>query len=1026
MRIKLAILLLVLTGLTHAQAQEKSISGTVTDHNSLPLPGVNIIVKGTAKGTLTDFDGHYAINAEKGQTLVFSYVGQETAEVVVSDANTIDVQLNESAQALQEVVVTAALGIQRNPKELSYSIDNLKNDEITQTKAVNVATAMVGKVAGLQINTLNNGVNPNTRVVLRGNRSLLGNNEALIVVDGFPSSRGVLDRINPNDIDNISVLKGANASSLYGSEAANGVLVITTKKGKGKLQFTYNNSIQFESVAYLPELQDEFGVGGFPDGTLWPLENVNWGPRYDGRMVAASETLDDGSVFLVPFTPIPDNHKNFFNTGFTTRHGITISGGDDTSDFLFSLDQTNTSGTVPNDQYNRTNARLKASREYGKFTIGGNLSFFRSHANLVGSGGRQDRPLYWNVLNTPLHIPLSEMKNWRTGRFTRNEVSYFRFYENPYFIIDTQREKTDLQEFNLLLNASYQITDWLTATLHTGYTGSTQNFKREFGGFDYAFHLQQTYSEIAPYGARTEDAMINSTRLNNDFILQFDKNITEDISTKLTLGHNTRLTTRKEISVSGANLIIPDFYNVSTRTGDLGGGEGTELFRKIGVYGDLTIGYKDYLFLSATARNDWSSTLPKDNRSFFYPGAGISFVVSNAIPGITGERGINYLKTSFNVTKTGNDPDIYATQGTFFAPSNFPYGSTAGLSQSSRDPDPDLSPEFTTSIEAAMELSLFRSRLNLNTTFYKTNSTDQIIPVNTSFASGASSSLINIGEIENMGLEVDLNGTVLKSADFSWDLGLNYTGYKSEVLSLANGVDELDIGGFASAQIIAKVGQPYPQIRTTAYLRDDQGRVIVGDDGDPIQDSRNQIQGKTTPDYIVGLNTNIKFKNWKLYAVADYRTGHVFFNDIVNALEFTGLTQHSVTSGRQPFVFPNSSYSDGNGGFVANTNRLTSGGGNAFWDAYNDIKENYVTDATTLKLREIALSYTFGPKVLERLSVQNISIGLFGRNLFTLRPKDNVYTDPEFNFTTGNAIGVGTQSQTPPTRQYGMNLTVTF
>jgi len=1018
--------MLVFIGISHAQAQEKRITGKVTDQYSLPLPGANILVKGTQNGTLTDFDGNYSINAREGQILVFSYVGQETKEISIGSSNIIDVQLNESAEALQEVVVTAALGIQRNPKELSYSIDNLGNDEITQTKAVNVATAMVGKVSGLQINTLNNGVNPDTRVVLRGNRSLLGNNQALIVVDGFPSSRGVLDRINPNDIDNVSILKGANASALYGSEAANGVLVITTKKGKGKLQFTYNNSIQFETVSYLPELQDEFGVGGFPDGTLWPLENVNWGPRYDGRMVAASETLDDGSVFLVPFSPIPNNHKNFFETGFSTRHGITVSGGDDDSDFLFSLDQTNTSGTVPKDQYNRTNARLKASREYGKFKIGGNLSFFRSHANLVGSGGRQDRPLYWNVLNTPLHIPLNEMKNWRTGKFTSNEVSYYRFYENPYFIVDTQREKTDLQEFNLLVNASYQITDWLTAILNTGYTGSSQNFKREFGAFTYAFHLQETYSEIAPYGARTEDAMINSTRLNNDFILRFDKDITKDINTKLTLGHNTRLTTRKEIRVNGANLIIPDFYNVSTRTGDLGGSEGTELFRKVGVYGDLTIGYKDYLFLSATARNDWSSTLPDDNRSFFYPGAGISFVASNAFPAITGDRGINYLKTSFNITKTGNDPGIYATQGIFFAPANFPYGSTAGLSQSSRDPDPNLSPEFTTSIEAAMELSMFKSRLNLNATAYKTNSTDQIIPVNVSFASGAASSLINIGEIENLGLELDLNGTLLKSTDFSWDMGINYSGYKSKVLSLADGVDELDIGGFASAQIIAKVGEPYPQIRTTAYLRDEQGRVIVDDDGDPIQDSQNRIQGKTTPDYIVGLNTTIKYKNWKLYAVADYRTGHVFFNDIVNALEFTGLTQHSVTAGRQPFVFPNSSYSDGNGGFVANTNRLTSGGGNAFWDAYNEVKENYVTDATTLKLREVALSYTFSPKIMERLAVKNLSIGLFGRNLLTLRPKDNIYTDPEFNFTTGNAIGVGTQSQTPPTRQYGMNLTVTF
>ncbi|PIY13314.1 MAG: SusC/RagA family TonB-linked outer membrane protein [Flavobacteriaceae bacterium CG_4_10_14_3_um_filter_33_47] len=1007
-------------------AQQKTISGTVSDQSGLPLPGVNIIVKGTTNGTQTDFDGKYSIKSQTGDLLSFSYLGLKTQEVTVGASNTVNITMVEDTESLEEIVVTA-LGIKRNSKELSYAVSTLKNDEITKTKAVNVATAMVGKVAGLQINTVNNGVNPNTRVVLRGNRSLLGNNEALIVVDGFPSSRGVLDRINPNDIDNVSVLKGANAAALYGSEAANGVVLITTKSGKGKLSVTYNGSFQAEDVAYLPEFQNEFGVGGFPDGTLFPLENVAWGPRFDGRLVDASETLDDGSVWQVPFSPIKDNHKNFFETGNTIRHGVTVKGGDEENSLLMSIDQTNTTGVVPNDTYNRTNFRLKGSKSYNNLSVGGNLSFFRAHTNVVGEGGRQDRPLYWNIINTPLHLPIQELKNWRTGTFTRNEVSYFRFYENPYFIVDTQREKSDFNEFNVLAFADYKITDWLTASINVGYTSTTTSRKREFGAFTYAFHLQNTYSEIDPYGARTADGLANFTRTNSDFLLKFDKDLNEDINIKFTTGHNLRIEDSKEINVSGTDLIIPDFYNVSTRTGELVGDETTTNRRKIGVYGDLTIGYKDYIFLSGTVRNDWSSTLPKDNNSFTYYGGGLSFVASEAIPSLVSNNGLSYLKASVNVTKTGNDPGLYATQGTFTADSNgFPFGSTVGLSQSNRVPSPNLSPEFTTSIEAGLELGFFKNRLTTNITGYISNSTDQIVPVNISLASGASSALINIGEIENQGIELDLNGTILKSNDFKWDVGLNYTLQKSEVISIAEGVDELNIGGFTSAQIIAKVGEPYPQIRTTAYLRDPQGRVVVGADGDPIQDTQNQIQGKTTPDYIVGLNTNIRYKNWSLYAVADYRTGHVFYNNIVDAIEFTGLSKHSATSGRQPFVFPNSSYSDGSGGFIENTNRLTSGGGNAFWDKYNDVKENYVTDATTLKLREVLLSYNFDKTILDQIGVDDLSIGLFGRNLITRRPKENVTTDPEFNFTTGNAVGVGTQSQTAPTRQYGMTINITF
>jgi len=813
---------------------------------------------------------------------------------------------------------------------------------------------------------------------------------------------------------------------LYGSEAANGVVVITTKTGKGKLYITLDSSTQFENVAYLPEFQDEFGVGGFPDGTLYPLENVNWGPRFDGRLVDASETYADGRVLQVPFSPIDNVHENFFETGVTVRNGITLSGGDDNGDFLLSLDHSNVTGTTPKDKYNRTNVRLKGSRKMEKLEVGGNLSFYRSHSNLVGNGGRQGRPVYWNIINTPLHIPITQLKDWRTGEFSRNEVSFYRFYENPYFIIDTQREKSDFFQFNLLANATYNFTEAFSASLRAGFTGDSQNFKRSFGGYQKAFTVPGAYANMADYGPSTADQKTSSERFNSDFLLNYDSALGETFSINATLGHNLRIERTDRIGLDGSDLIIPGFFNVSTRTRNLGGFQETFEYRRYGVYGDVTFRFNDYLFLNVTARNDWSSTLPENDRSFFYPGAGLSFVASDAFPGMEDPKGISYLKANVNVTKTGNDPGVYRTNQTFSAPGNFPYGSTAGLSQSSTEPDPNLNPEFTTSYEAGIEFGFFKNRLTGGVTVYQTNSTDQIIPVNVSLASGASSNLVNIGEIENQGLEIDLNGKILKSDNFGWDVGFNYSGYESEVISLADGVDELDIGGFSNAQIIAKVGEPYPLIRTSYYERDPQGRVIVGEDGDPIQASGLATQGKTAPDYIIGLNTNIRWKNFSLYAVADYRTGHVFFNDLVNALEFTGLTQHSVTSSRRPFVFPNSSYADGQGGFTPNTNRPTTGGGNAFWDSYSDVKENYVTDATTLKIRELALNYSFDADLISKLKMQQLTLGLFGRNLFTFRPEDNVYTDPEFNFTSGNAIGIGTQSQTPPTRQYGVSLTAKF
>jgi len=1020
-------------------AQTKTVTGTVTDDGGLPLPGVNVIVKGTSTGSQTDFDGNFAIDASKGDVLVFSFVGLKTAEFTVGDANKVSVELEADAAQLDEVVVTA-LGIERKPRELAYSVASVDNEDMTETRSTNAATAMVGKVSGLQINTTSNGVNPNTRVVLRGNRSLLGNNQALIVVDGYPSTRGVLDRINPDDIASTTVLKGANAAALYGSEATNGVIIITTKRGKGKLNVTLTSSLDLSDISYYPELQDEFGVGGFPDGTLYPLENVNWGPRYDGRMVPASETYEDGRVLMVPFSPIKNNHKNFFNTGSTIRNSVAVGGGDDNSDFLLSIDHSNTEGVVPDDQYNRTSARFKASRKFDKFEVSANLSFFRSHANTVTPGGHQDRDLFWYLVNTPLHIPLQDLKNWRTGEFARNEVSYYRFYENPYFIKDTQRRKDNVNEFTLITSAKYDFTDWLSARINVGYTGYNTSRKDEKGGLTYAFHVPDPYSEIAPFGPKTLDDNYISNRVNSDFIINVNKQLSDAFHLDVNLGQNLRLSESKQIRVTGNNLIIPDFYNVSTRTGNLGGFENSEEYRKMGVYGDFTLGFNDFLFVTASGRNDWTSALDKDNRSYFYPSAGISFVPTTAFEGMKGT--LRYLKAGFSASKTGNDPLPYNTASTFLAPDGrssgqryglFPFGSTAGLAQSSGDVSPGLKPEFTTSLEASVEFAFFKGdRLRGSVTAYKSNSTDQLVDINVSQTSGAETLYTNIGEIENRGLEVDLNGGIIRTNDFSWDLGINYSTNDSEVLSLLDGVDEIEVGGpyldnsGYGAAIVAQVGQPYPLLKATDYLRDAQGRVIVGADGDPIANPNLTSQGKTTPDYIVGMNTRFSYKNFSLYAVADYRTGHVFYNTIVDALEFTGLTEHSVTSGRQPFVYPNSVYDDGSGNYVANTNRLTTGGGNNFWDAYNNQKANYVTDATVVKLRELSLGYTFDQGLIDNLGFQDLKLNVYGRNLFMWRPSSNVYSDPEFNYSTGNAVGFGTQAQTPPTRQYGISLTAKF
>ncbi|WP_298780007.1 SusC/RagA family TonB-linked outer membrane protein [uncultured Polaribacter sp.] len=990
--------------------QEKKVTGVVSDISG-SLPGVVIINKTTSIGVSTDFGGKYSIKAKAGDVLSFSFLGYKTVEKVVSSSsNIINVVLEEDVNSLNEVVITA-LGIKKSPKEITYAVQTLKTKDITATRAINPVTGMVGKVAGLQINTSTNGVNPITRILLRGSRSIAGNNRALIVVDGIPGSRlDDLEHLNPDDIESITILKGANAAALYGSGAVNGVVQVTTKSGEGKLAASYSHASEILTVAYLPKLQEEFGVG--VDGELVPLGNVNFGPRFDGRLVDISETYDDGRVLQAPYSPIKNRNKKFYDTGVTTRHGFTLSGGDaDKGSFFMSIGHANVAGVTPKNTYSKTNFRFKANKRYGRLKAGGNVSFTRENKNIAIGGRSEGGSIYSLLLQTPLHVPISKLKNWKTGEFSRNEVSFFRYTENPYFIIDSQRFDETTYEFALASDLAYEFSDALNATFKANYNSRSSGTTSRYGALTYEFQLSDAYRNPAEYGSYVDESQYFNYTFNTDFILNYKKELTDDFKLKANLGHNMFYKKFRTLKVGNTTSVSHTIYS------------------KMGFYTDATLAYKDYLFLYVSGRNDILSVLPKNSRSFFYPSAGLSFVASDAFPQIvSSKRGLSYLKLSTNIARVGGPGGTNGSTVLFKTADGFPYGDLSGT-EVHRLVDPFLTPEFTTSIEASLEFGLFNNRLITNITGFKTNTTDQIATIYTPRSSGSLQLLGNVGEVENLGLEIGLNGTVIKKKDFSWDLGINATNYKNEVISLANEVNHVVIGiapDNYSTIITAIVGDAYPYIVARDYERDDQGRVVVDDDGDPISGEIIR-QGQSTPKFIMGLNTTLKYKNLSLMANMTYRTGHIFYNGLARQLESLGLTEHGVSSNREPFVFPNSVYSDGNGGYVENTNRLTSGGGQDFFnDHYRNIGSNYINDATTLRLREVSLSYKFDKKVLNSIGLSELDLKLYGRNLFTFRPSGNVFADPEFSSYEGNAIGVSGSAQGTSTRQMGFSLNVKF
>jgi TonB-linked SusC/RagA family outer membrane protein len=1060
-------------------AQDRLLSGKITAaEDNATLPGVSVIVKGTNQGTTSGADGSYQLRVTPGAVLQVSFIGFATQSVKVDAQTTIDFALKADASNLQEVVVTAQ-GIRKSQREIGYAISKVETEDVTVGRSPQLAQALSGKVTGLAVYNVNNSVDPAVKIVLRGYRSLTGNNEALVVLDGMQTTSTVLSTINPNDIESVSILKGGQAATLYGSAGINGALIITTKRGvKGKLKIAYSHTTNFENISFLPQVQDKYGAGsaytpGFGSAGYLPnyldrmkanwrsFENQQYGDAFDGSIRPQGRGLEDGSQYSLPYSAIPDARRKAFDTGVSMNNQINFQGGDETGTFYMSFENQKINGIVPGDKSDRTGARLSATKEYGKVTASFNVAYNQA------AYSRTSSDFYNDVIQQAASVPLSDLRDWRTNKFA-NPNAYFNDYiNNPYFNVDNQRLNYKDANLNGNLNLNLRATPWLTFTERIGILNNSRTGKNTTGKFLYTDWAKSKAVVPAPFG--TDDDGVGIYRaitdilgsvqdysgtenvVNNEFLAQLSKDFGK-FSNKLILGSSVYQRTTKAISVGSNSIVVPEVYNVNNRQGELVGGEISTQERRFGYYADLTTNYKNWLILNGSFRFDNTSRFYKPGRpantySYPYYGVALSFIATDAFPRIQSQF-LNYAKIRVNANKNANDNiPLYGLDLAYNNGTGFPYGNTVGLTVGNTLPDPNLRPETVISYEVGGEFQLLNNRINVDVSAYTQSSSGQVITVRIPNTTGFSNLLINVGETQNWGYEAELKYLIARGSKFSWDASVRYSYNDNKVVDLYPGINEFIIGsvptgGHANTSVIKDNRFPILKTNGYQYAADGSGQILVNaTTGNPLLNTSLVARGGVLPRHIMGLGSKMTYGNFGFTFNFEYRGGNVMFSDLGRQMTFSGTGKW--TEDRAPRVLPNSAYLGPDGKtIIPNTTVNIRGPEYDYWvNQYRLISENFVTPAWFIKLRDINLSYNVPKTLLDKTKIfSGANVALFGRNLFTIVDKLNYYTDPEFSYqgnqTPGNTatptqntsvgIGINTTGQTPPVRQYGVNLNLTF
>ena len=1062
-KVKLFLTAIVLTAATLvASAQAQKVSGVVTDRNGEPLAGVSVVVDGTSVGVVTGADGVYSISAKPGQSLSFLFYGMKAKKLEVTSAN-MDVTMEEDLMLLDEAVVTA-VGIQRSERSLGYSVTKVDAGEAIHRAEPDLIRSLDGKIPGVQISAPSGDAGGATRMTIRGNSSFLGNNQPLYVVDGVPYSNngtsasgrasGIggaygsgIATLDPNDIESMSVLKGAAAAVLYGSRAANGVVLITTKsgskdtKGKKTTLVTYNGSLALETIASLPIYQNSYGQGSnFQPGGA----NGSWGaafsrvktiPMYSAiakEYPDLAEQLYPGMEGNIPYQAYPDNVKNLFRTGVIWDHSLNVQSINDKGHFNVTGSYTSQDSYIPGSEFDRYSFSIGGSQQVSKrLRIGGNLAFtytdqqspiYGNNQSSAELGGMNSlarafiMPRSWDIQNYP----------YQTQDGSNLLFQLSSQANNPYWAWENDKINSTQKRIVANFNATYTFTDWLALDYTVGYN-------------DYALS-RKTIVDLGSRGYAGKGYISRGTSDNSvieSTLLLTAKKDFGKLNVRATLGHNYNQDLYTSFSAAGPEIVNPDIYNIGntkSQTAD----ESYSMSRKWGVFADVLLSYDNWAFLNFSGRNDFSSTLPKANRSFFYPAVSASVVFTEAL-GIQ-DGLLNFGKVRASWAKVGNDASPYYNNGTYVTGS--PYMGQALMELPTVLYDPNLKPEFTSEFETGLELKFFDGRVAFDGTYYNRVSDNQIGAKSAPATTGYSSYVTNFGSIRNAGFELGLDVYPIMTNDFSWSIYTTFTRNRSEVLELADGVDKIYIGGdFSSPRPVLMVGQPYGAIEGERIARDKDGNWLVDPaSGMYINDTEVGIIGDPNPDFKTTMTNTLRYKNLSFSFMLDFQKGGCVYSSYLTDLLGRGVTKDTedrLGARILPGVYGDKDtlepILDAEGHTIRNTTTLTESdlwfsGGTWSTFAINSADEVAVYDATVLRLREVNLSYQLPKKWMQAIHLQGAEIGVVGRNLWFWAPNVPKYSnyDPTINtFGETNVQGIDYTSA-PSTRRIAFNLKLTL